>query len=47
MEYANQYVFQLKDLDPLDIGKQYIGSLIEKKRFAEAASNLKIVNIVV
>ncbi|KAL3991177.1 hypothetical protein ACH3XW_34810 [Acanthocheilonema viteae] len=43
MQYANEHKTQLEHLDPVDIGRRYLSSLIEQKRFAEAATNLKAV----
>lgn len=43
MQYANEHKAQLEHLDPVDIGKRYLNSLTEQKRFAEAAANLKAV----
>lgn len=45
MQYANEHKTQLEHLDPVDIGKRYLSSLIEQKRFAEAATNVKTVCI--
>uniref|UniRef100_A0A915PHB8 RING-type domain-containing protein n=1 Tax=Setaria digitata TaxID=48799 RepID=A0A915PHB8_9BILA len=41
MQYASEHRDQLEHLDPVDIGRRYLSSLIEEKRFAEAAANLK------
>ncbi|VDK80649.1 unnamed protein product [Onchocerca ochengi] len=43
MHYANEHKDELEHLDPVDIGRRYLSSLIEQKRFAEAAANLKAV----
>ncbi|VDK80996.1 unnamed protein product [Litomosoides sigmodontis] len=43
MQYANEHKAELEYLDPVDIGRRYLRSLIEQKRFAEAATNLKAV----
>uniref|UniRef100_A0A0R3RXB1 RING-type domain-containing protein n=1 Tax=Elaeophora elaphi TaxID=1147741 RepID=A0A0R3RXB1_9BILA len=43
MQYANEHKAELEYLDPVDIGRRYLSSLTEQKRFAEAAANLKAV----
>ncbi|KAM3727480.1 Vacuolar protein sorting-associated protein [Dirofilaria immitis] len=43
MHYSNEHKAELEHLDPVDIGRRYLSSLIEQKRFAEAAANLKTV----
>lgn len=47
MQYANEHVAQLENLDAIDIGKRYLGSLIQQKRFAEAATNLRAVVLLI
>lgn len=43
VQYANEHKAELEHLDSVDIGRRYLDSLIEQKRFAEAATNLKAV----
>uniref|UniRef100_A0A0N5D511 RING-type domain-containing protein n=1 Tax=Thelazia callipaeda TaxID=103827 RepID=A0A0N5D511_THECL len=43
MQFANEHEAELQHLDPIDVGKRFLCSLIKQKQFAEAAANLKVV----
>lgn len=44
MHYANEHENQLVEISAVDIGKEYVNTLIEQGKFSQAAACLKIVS---